>query len=97
MKLKKMHPSFSIFWLFSGVVLIFLALVPQFSEWVSYKLGFATPSNMIFVLTIFMAFYLIFNLTIAVSKETQKNVTLVQEISILKKKIAQIENKIDSK
>lgn len=46
---------------------------------------------MLFCITIFVAFYLIFNLTVRLSRESQKNVILVQEISILKKRVEKLE------
>lgn len=92
---KKISVSFSIFWLITGVALIICVLVPQMIEWISNKLGFATPSNMIFCITIFMAFYLIFNLTIILSKENQKSKLLVQEVSLLKKKVENLVEKIN--
>ena len=92
---KKINVSFSIFWLLTGVVLIIFVLIPNIIEWISKKLGFAAPSNMIFCITIFMAFYMIFNLTVAISKENKKNTLLVQEISLLKKKVENLEEKIN--
>ena len=47
---------------------------------------------MLFCITIFVAFYLIFNLTVKLSKEAQKNTALVQEISLLKKRVEKLEN-----
>ncbi len=55
------------------------------------------PANMLFCITIFVAFYLIFSLTVKLSNEAQKNITLVQEISLLKEKINKIERKLDEK
>ena len=94
-RLKKINVSFSIFWLITGVALIICAIVPELVEWISNKLGFSAPSNMIFCITIFLAFYLIFNLTVVISKETKKNTTLVQEISLLKKKVKNLEEKVN--
>lgn len=91
-KHKKMQISFSIFWLLTGVLLLIALLIPNSIETISGLLGFELTVNMIFCVTIFIAFYLIFNLTTIISKQSQKNVTLVQEISILKKRIEVLEN-----
>lgn len=92
---KKMNVTFSIFWIITGVVLILFALVPNMVEGISKILGFEVPSNMLFCITIFMEFYLIFNLTTIISKENKKNTLLVQELSLLKKKVEILEEKID--
>ena len=48
---------------------------------------------MLFCITIFIAFYLIFNLTIKLSKEYQKSTLLIQEISLLKARVKKLEEK----
>lgn len=90
-KHKKMQISSSIFWLLTGVVLMIALLIPNLMDMISSILGFELTVNMIFCVTIFIAFYLIFKLTILLSKQSQKNVTLIQEISILKKRVEKLE------
>lgn len=94
---KKMNVSFSIFWIIAGIILIIFAIVPNMVEAISKMIGFEAPSNMLFVLTIFIAFYLIFNLTTIISQENKKNILLIQEVSLLKKKVEELEKKINEK
>ena len=94
---KKLNVTFSIFWIVTGIILIIATLIPNFIEIISKIIGFETPSNMIFCITIFILFYLIFNLTIIISKENQKNTVLVQEISLLKKKVELLEEKLNGR
>ena len=84
-KNKKLQISFSTFWIISGILLIIAIAIPNFIE----------PVNMLFCITIFVAFYLIFHLTVKLSKESQKNTLLIQELSILKQKVDKLEEKID--
>ena len=88
---KKLQMSFSVFWLITGILLIIELLIPNLVENISKILGFEVPANMVFCLTIFVSFYLIFNLTIGLSKENKKNTMLVQEVSILKKRVEELE------
>lgn len=90
-KKKKLQMSFSVFWLITGILLIIALVIPNLVENISKVLGFEVPANMIFCLTIFVSFYLIFNLTVALSKENKKNTLLVQEISMLKKRVEKLE------
>lgn len=92
-KNKKLQMSFSIFWLITGVLLIIALLIPDLVENIASGLGFEVPANMVFCITIFVSFYLIFKLTVSISKENAKNTLLVQEISILKKRVEELENK----
>ena len=94
---KKMNITFSLIWIIIGLLLIVAVIVPHFIETISKALGFATPVNMLFCVTIFIAFYLIFNLTIIASGEYKKNTTLIQEISLLKKKVEDIEKNVLNK
>lgn len=74
-------------------MLIIAIATPNLIETVTKWLGFEIPANMLFCITIFVAFYLIFNLTVRLSREAQKNTVLVQEISLLKKRVEKLEEK----
>jgi hypothetical protein len=92
-KNKKMQISFSVFWIITGFILIIAIAIPNMIENISKLLGFKLSVNMIFCVAIFLAFYLIFSLNIAISKENKKNTMLIQEISLLKKRVEELENK----
>lgn len=94
---RKMQSSMSIFWIITGFLLIVAIAIPNLIENISSFLGFEKASNMIFCLTIFIAFYLIFNLTMLLAKQTNRNTSLIQEVSILKRKIAKMEEKINER
>ena len=92
---KKLNVSYSLFWIITGGILIIALIIPKAIENLSGFLGFETPSNMVFCLTIFIAFYLIFKLTIHISKEHEKNVLLIQEVSMLKDKVKKLEERFN--
>ncbi|MCI8362387.1 MAG: DUF2304 domain-containing protein [Clostridia bacterium] len=90
----KLQLSYSVFWILSGITLIIILLIPNCISNITNLLGFEVASNMIFFITIVMAFYLILQLMTELSKEAKRNVNLIQEISILKKKMTDIEKEI---
>ncbi len=92
-KHKKVQLSFSVFWILTGLVLVIALAIPNLVENISHLLGFELTVNMIFCVAIFICFYLIFNLNIILSKENKKNILLVQEISLLKKRVEDLEEK----
>ena len=92
-KNKKLKLSFAIFWIISGILLIIAIMTPNLIEYLTKIIGFEVPANMLFCITIFTAFYLIFNLTVKLSKEYQNNVLLIQEISLLKSKVEELEKR----
>ena len=85
-KKKKMKIRYLIFWAIIGVAFIIAILIPNLVENISKFIGFEMPINMIFSGAIFLILYLIFDLTTLISKEQNKNVMLIQAISILKKR-----------
>lgn len=82
-----LQSSFLTFYFVSTLILIGAILMPKFVERFSKILGFETTSNMIFLITIFILFYIVFNLTLKLSKEQERIVNLTQEMSILKSKV----------
>ncbi len=88
----KLQLAYSIFWIISGIILIIVLLIPNCISNITNLLGFEVISNMIFFITIVMAFYLILQLMTELSKEAKRNVSLIQEISLLKKRVTDIEN-----
>ena len=90
-KHKNMRINYLIFWSIAGILLIIALLAPNFIENISKTFGFELPINMIFSCAIFVILYLIFDLTRLITKEQNKNVMLIQEISMLKQRIEKIE------
>ena len=88
---KKLQISLSIFWVLTGILLIIAIAIPNFIEAISDFLGFTLSTNMIFCVTIFIGFYLIFQLMIQLTKADKQHVRLIQEISRLKKRVEDIE------
>lgn len=97
-KRKNMRISYLIFWSITGILLIISLCIPNLVENISRMLGFEMPINMIFSIAIFVNLYLIFDLTTLISKEQNKNVLLIQELSMLKKRVEQLEkNNVEKK
>lgn len=92
-KRKNMRINYLIFWSITGITLIIALLAPHFVDNISNMLGFGLPINMIFSVAVFIILYLIFDLTKQISKEQNKNIMLIQEISILKQRVEKLENK----
>lgn len=90
-KNKKMQISFSAIWIITGLVLIIAIAIPNMIEIISKLLGFELSVNMIFCAAIFLLFYLVFNLNVLLAKENKNNTLLIQEISILNKRVEELE------
>lgn len=93
--IKKKHLSmkYGIFWLLLLCLLLIPILFPKMVEVISEFLGFEVSSNMVFLFAFVFLFYVIFVLYINVSKLVDQNKTLTQELSLLKAKIEQEDQK----
>ena len=75
--------DYAIFWvLFSGVLVI-VSIFPGMVGWLSDLLGFMSPSNMVFLLVIFLLLIKLFSVTIKLSALEHKIRRLSQHIAIL--------------
>ena len=85
-KKERMPVKYSLIWLFSGFIILFVGLVPSTITIISNLLGFENMSNMVIGLFIFVLLLITMALTIIVSKQKKIITLLIQEISILKEK-----------
>ena len=86
-KKKKMSNNYTVKWFLILIVMFLFVLFPEILMFVSDILGFEATSNMLFLLGYFFFFYLIFNQSLEISKQKKEIVSLVLELSILKKKL----------
>ena len=92
-KHKTMRINYLIFWSFVGALMLVALFIPGLIRNIATFLGFEAPVNMLLVGSIFMILFLIHDLTRVITKEHNKNVLLIQEISLLKDRIEKLENK----
>lgn len=85
-KKEKLLIKYALLWILAGCLILVAVIIPNFIESIAKLLGFATPSNMIFLVAIIILLYISFSLTIVVSKQSSRIRLLIQELSLLKKK-----------
>lgn len=96
-KSNKISIKYSLIWLFSCFFMIAIILIPNLLESISKILGFELISNMIFLIAIIVLFIVSFYFTVILTMQHSKITTLIQETSIIKSELQQLENKINSK
>lgn len=72
----------AIFWVFFAAVLLVLAVFPEVSFKLSSLLGFMSPSNLVFIVMIFLLVEKIFTLSIIVSQLEDKVSVLSAEVAL---------------
>ncbi len=88
---KTIRINYLIFWCIIGIGMITALIIPDFVKKISNLLGFKAPVNMLLVSSIFMILFLIHDFTRIITKEQNKNILLIQELSMLKKRIEILE------
>ena len=85
-KENKISIKYSLIWFLMAIVLLFVGLFPNFMEDLTDFFGFLAISNLVIgiILTLLLLITLI--LTIIVTKQKEQIKTLIQEVSIMKKK-----------
>ena len=87
----KLTIKYSLIWLFGVILLIIFFTVPNLLERFSEILGFQVVSNMILLLAILILFGIVFSLTMIISGQQEKIKRLIQETSILKRDIGELQ------
>lgn len=72
----------AIFWTFFAVILLLMAIFPEISFALSNILGFISPSNLVFLVIIFLLLEKIFTISIIVSQLEDKVSILSAEIAL---------------
>ena len=82
---KRMSFRYGLGWLFVVVCLVILAAFPWILNNIAAFMGIASPVNTLFFFGFCFAIFLIFSLSITVSKQADRIKKLSQEIAILRK------------
>lgn len=83
---RKIPVKYSLAWIFSSLVILLIAIIPEFFMHIANMLGFVTMSNLVIAMFIFMLLMISLMLTVVVSSQRRKITLLMQEISMLKSK-----------
>ena len=79
--------KFALVWYVPSFAIVLLALFPSLFEFVAGILGFQTISNLVAGFLFVVLFLIIIALTVIIAGQTTKINLLIQEISMLKKKV----------
>ena len=82
-KQSKLEIEYSLFWIAFSFLLIIFSVFPKIVIRLSDLLGFVSPSNLVFVIIIFLLLMKVFMLTIELSQFQNKVKALIQHLAIL--------------
>lgn len=95
-KKEQLNLRYTLLWLFSGVVMLVVAVVPQISVFVADIMGVATPANAVFVIEGLFALLISLSLTSIVSTQMLRIRRLTQTQAILEKRMRELEKKVEN-
>lgn len=82
---KNLELRYALAWLLVGISVLVLDCFPQLIAWLSEQLGIASPINMLFFLGFCFSLIIIFVLTTAISRMSNRIKQLAQEFALYKK------------
>lgn len=88
----KLLLKYSLLWILLCVICLVCDLFPEIVYWASGCLGFLSPSNFIFLVSIALLLAISLSLSVAVSRLTIANKNLVQRIALLEKDLERAES-----
>lgn len=88
---------YSLLWILTGIAFLILSIKMDILVYFSRILGFAVPTNALFFFGILFLILIVLSLSVILSRLTEKNKILTQEIVLLKKRIEDIEKSHPSK
>lgn len=95
---KKLNFKLGLSWCFVALVIVVFAAWPGLLKKISHFLGIYDPVNMIFMFGFVLLIYIVVSLSMEISKLSEQNKKLAQEIAILRKdthdNIVNVEKKI---
>jgi len=83
---KKLELRYALVWLLVGVGILILDCFPDLISWISEHLGIAEPVNMLFFFGFCFALVIIFSLTMAMSRMSNRIKQLAQALALHEKK-----------
>jgi hypothetical protein len=84
---KKIKEEYSLLWLFSSLVFIFFSIWRNGLEYFAKLVGIAYPPAALFIILMLAIFLILIEFSIIISKLSEKNKVLAQEVALLKYEI----------
>ena len=94
---KRINLKYSLLWLFSGIVMLLLAVFPSLLDWAAKTVGIASPVNALFAIALFCVMIILMSLTAIVSRLNDQLLQLAQANALLEKRVSDLEIKSGDK
>lgn len=97
LKKRMLELKYTLIWLAAGVVMGIMLIFPDLLEWFRSLLGIESNMNALYILCFAFIIMILMTLTSIVSRQMLKIRVLIQEISMLEKRVRELESRKDGK
>lgn len=92
LKKRKLVLKYSLLWIFSGILFLTAVVFPELLGVITSFIGIQVPANGLFAMTILFLIFILMSITVIVSEASARIKTLVQKISLMEKRIRELED-----
>jgi hypothetical protein len=92
---KRIKEEYSLLWLFFSIVFIFFSVWRHGLEYFAKLIGIAYPPAALFILLLLAIFLILIEFSRIISRLTDRNISLAQELAILKMELEKLKKKMD--
>jgi hypothetical protein len=89
---KYLKENYAIMWVLTFVIMSIVPLFINYLDKIAYAVGISYPPALLYLMALMFIFVLILHFSVIVSKLSDQNKTLIQELGILESKIKQFES-----
>ncbi len=93
---RKMMEKYSLLWFSSAIILFILSLWHDLLETIAAFLGVYYAPSALFIIAAFCAMAMFLHFTVVISRLTEQNKTLTQELGIMREELRQISRGLPS-
>ncbi len=94
LKQKALNLKYTLLWIVAGLVMGILVIVPELLVFIIHVFGIQDNMNGLFIFAIGFIIMILLSLTSIASRQNRKIRTLTQEMSILDKKVRELEERV---
>lgn len=95
LKRKMLELKYTLVWLAAGLIMGIMIYFPELLVWFVRLLGIESNMNGLYILCIAFMMMILMTLTSIVSRQQIKIRTLIQELSMMEKRIRELENSLE--
>lgn len=94
---KKLKEEYALLWIFFGIIFLMFSVWRDGLDLLSYMFGIAYPPAMLFLLLIMAIFAILIHYSVIISKLSEDNKTLIQEIGLLRTTVEHLSTQIEAR